>query len=148
MNYKLDNQSRLYRKIKSAVINKKLAIHCTLTMIALSFMLLIPVLSETFITLACKLLALCTVLLFGGIVVGLSVSLLIKFSHWLRNRKHVMADGMQAEPMVIDAPRLQHSFLRVLESLLSISAWAFFLNLMQPFFTAIVWWLGYKLLTE
>jgi len=156
MNYIPVTQLRQNRKKKRIVINKKLVVSAICALGVVSLVLLLPVLSQSFITHASTLLALGTLLLFGGIIVALAVGLLLKLSHWLSDRKYAkaevaaarreMASGQQAETMVIDAPRLQHSFLRGLESLLSISAWAFFLNLLQPFITSVVWWQGYKLM--
>ena len=158
MKYIPVTQLRRCRKKNSVIITKKLVVACMLITSVVSLLLLIAVLPQSMIAHASTLLALCTLLLFGGVIAGLFVSLLLKFSRWLRNRKSAraviqlarreMASERQARTMVLDKPHLQHSFFRVLESLLSISAWAFFINLMQPFITAILWWQGYKLMFD
>lgn len=117
--------------------------------------LLLPALSQFAMAHTGTLLALCTLLLFSGTIIGLSIRLLMMIRQWLAIRQHAVdqirssrretSRGKQDET---DAPRLQNSFLRGVESILLISAWAFFLNLVQPFITTLVWWQGYTLLEE
>ena len=103
-------------------------------------------------------LAVCTMLLFGSIIAGLSVRLLVIFLYWLARAKpaveHTPSNTQEMisvkpdESIVIDEPRLQNSYMRGLEYMVSISVWAFFLNLMQPVVTTILWLQGYQLIEE
>jgi len=158
MSYIPITQLRQNRKKKKSYIKKKLVIICMLITVALAALFINSASFQpvSVSALSTTLAAFCTLLLFGGILVGLSIGTVRSFRDGLRNRNCAIeqiqsargetASGEQAKTTVTDPPHLQHSFVRGLESVLSIVVWAFFLKLLQPFLTAILWWQGYKLM--
>ncbi|MBC8015301.1 MAG: poly-beta-1,6-N-acetyl-D-glucosamine biosynthesis protein PgaD [Sporomusaceae bacterium] len=140
MNYILVTRARRDRKKHRVVRKRKPVMHTMLALSIFSLIVLFPVLPQSVNAHAYALIALCTLLFFSGILVGLAIRLVMLLRHWLAIRKRAAAQ--------FDAPHLQNSFLRGIESILSILAWAFLLHLMQPFITAFVWWQGYRLLEE
>jgi len=158
MSYIPITQLRQNRKKKRSYLKKKLVISCVLIIIVLAALFInsAPFQAVSGSALTARLAALCTLILFGGILVGFSIGAVRSFCEGLRNRKCAIeqiqsargetASGEQAETMVRNAPHLQNSFVRGLESVVSIVVWAFILKLLQPFLTAILWWQGYKLM--
>lgn len=148
-------QLRRNRKKKSIVIGKKTLMYVIFQISIFSIILLLPVLSRSFVAYTNTLLSLCTLFLFGAIIAYLSIRLFIMLINGLERGKHAAklassskgkgARDKQGESVVIDEPRLRNSWTRGMEFVLSISAWAFFLYLLQPFITAVLWWQGYKL---
>ncbi|WP_378951393.1 poly-beta-1,6-N-acetyl-D-glucosamine biosynthesis protein PgaD [Pelosinus sp. sgz500959] len=149
-------QLRKNRRKNRSMICRKRFFRCVIVLIGILSILLFPILSQPFISNGSTLLAVCILLLFGIIMISLTLRLVKKCNFWLAERKHAVkeirkaqderASGRKKEVMVIDRPRLQNAFIRGLESIFSISAWAFFLNLIQPFMTTILWWQGYNLM--
>lgn len=149
-------QLRKNRKQKNSTIDSTMLFRFIIGLGGISCVLVLLTLFQPFRVNGSTLLAVCTLLLFSAAIVGLTIQLLKNFTLWLTGRKRAMkeiqraqdetASDKQQEVMIIDEPRLQNSFFRGVESVVSISAWAFFLNLIQPFITAILWWQGYKLL--
>lgn len=141
-------QLRRKHKKRRVVVKRKIRTRTILAVVAFSLVLLVPILSQSGIALSSLLLAVCTLLLFSGIIVGLPIYLLAKIRLWLVIRKYAAEDGKLAQSKRVGAQRSKNSFWRGLESIFLVSAWAFFLYLMQPFITAFIWWQGYKLLEE
>lgn len=154
MNYISATPLRRDRKKRRVVTNRKKARYTMMAVSLLSLVLLVSAPPQ----IVTVLLALCTLLLFIGTIIGLPICLVIKIRKWLVIRKcgieEVRSSGCetssckQGSAVMPNAPRLKKPFLRVVESIVSISAWAFFLQLMEPFITALVWWQGYTLLEE
>ncbi len=143
MSYVPVTQLRRKRKKKSIVIQHKTLLYVIFQISICSIMLLIPVLSQSFVEYINTLLSLCTLFFFGGMVVYLSIRLVILFSDWVGKGKHAMGANHSA---VQDESSRKNSVGLMIENILSIAMLVFLLILIEPFITAVIWWQGYKLM--
>lgn len=158
MSYIPITATRRSRKDKRITARKKTWIFNTMIVIIVFLILLFPVLSQTVITTSGTISALFTMLLFASIMTWLTIRFVRVLALWMRGVSYGMEEvrasrlettgGKLVEgDMVIDAPRLQKKNIsRGLESIVLITAWTFFLYLLQPFITAVLWWQGYQLI--
>lgn len=139
---------RRKRKTRDVAVNKKTLI-CVISLISvLSILLLLPVLSGSVMAYASTLLSLCTLFIFGGIIVYLAIHLLMLISDWNGSGKHA-ADSMKfarLENGELDLQPIKSTVWWDLGGFVVLLLWGFILKLLYPFITTIVWWQGYKLM--
>ncbi len=130
-------------KKKRYTVNKRTLISVISLISILSIILLLPVFSQSLLAYVSTLLSLCTVFLFGGIIVYLTIRLVMVVSDWLASGKHGEEHtslGKGSRPSKIP---LWWDFGGVIIILM----WALILKLFYPFVTTLVWWQGYKLMS-
>lgn len=143
---------RRNRKKKSYAVKKKTLISVISLISVLSIILLLPVFAQTLLAYTSTLLSLCTLFLFGSVIVYLAIRLIIGVSDWMGSGKHVVA-SMQAPRQeagertpIIGSRSMKSPLWWDLGGVVIILIWAFILNLFHPFVTTLVWWQGYKLM--
>lgn len=127
------------KRKKKFVVNKNTLIYVIFQISILSIILLFPVFYQSLLAYKSTLLALCTLVLFAGIIVYLSIRLLILVIDCMGSGKH-------AKPLEDDVPLNKRTSLQRMIEFLTISLWTFIFKLFHPFVAALVWWQGYKLM--
>lgn len=142
MSDKLVTGLRRNRKKKSYAVNKKTLVSVISLISVLSIMLLLPVFSQSLLAYASTLLSLCTLFLFGGIIVYLAIRLVMVVSDWMGSGKH----AGERTPLSRGSRPMKIPLWWDFGGVAIILMWAFILKLFHPFVTTLVWWQGYKLM--
>lgn len=148
------SELRRSRRKKKVVVSKKTLLYVIFQISISSIILLLPVFSQSFFAHKSTLIALCTLFFFGGSIVYLALRLLMMVSDWMGSGKHTKTtiasslpgSGNEEKAVVGGSAPIKNPFWRDLEGVATILAWAFILKLLQPFFSALIWWQGYKLM--